>query len=64
MSLTMNRVSRTIDEASRRLRTRSERVSQRREHDDAMRDPGIAQDHASSISRAVADGKPGCAYCS
>jgi hypothetical protein len=29
-----------------------------------MRDPGIAQDHAASISRAVADGKPGCTFCS
>jgi hypothetical protein len=39
-------------------------MSERREHDEAMRDRGIAQDHAASISRAVADGKPGCTFCS
>jgi hypothetical protein len=64
MTMTMNRLSRTLDEASRRLRTRSDRLSERREHDEAMRDRGIAQDHAASISRAVADGKPGCTFCS
>jgi hypothetical protein len=64
MTMTLNRVTRTLDEASRRLRSRGDRVSERREHDEAMRDPGIAQDHAASISRAVADGKPGCAFCS
>lgn len=63
MTMTLNRLSRTIDEASRRLRTRSDRLSERREHDEAMRDPGIATDHAASISRAVADGKPGCTFC-
>jgi hypothetical protein len=64
MTMTLNRFSRSLDEASRRLRTRSAQISERREHDDAMRDPGIAQDHAASISRAVADGKPGCTFCS
>jgi hypothetical protein len=39
-------------------------MHERREHDEAMRDRGIAQDHAASISRAVADGKPGCTFCS
>jgi hypothetical protein len=64
MTMTLNRFSRTIGEASRRLRTASDRVNERREHDEAMRDRGIASDHAASISRAVADGKPGCAFCS
>jgi hypothetical protein len=64
MTMTLNRFSRTLGEASRRLRTANERVNERREHDEAMSDPGIAQDHAASISRAVADGKPGCAFCS
>jgi hypothetical protein len=64
MTMTLNRFSRTLGEASRRLRSHSDRMSERREHDEAMRDRGIAQDHAASISRAVADGKPGCTFCS
>jgi hypothetical protein len=64
MTMTLNRFSRTLGEAANRLRSRSDRVNALREHDEAMRDPGIAQDHAASISRAVADGKPGCTFCS
>jgi hypothetical protein len=29
-----------------------------------MRDRGVASDHAASISRALAEGKPGCTFCS
>jgi hypothetical protein len=64
MTMTLNRFSRTLGEASRRLRDAGDRGNERREHDAAMRDRGIAQEHAASISRAVADGKPGCTFCS
>jgi hypothetical protein len=64
MTMTLNRFSRTLGEASRRLRSANERADARREHDEAMLDRGVAQDHAASIARAVADGQPGCAFCS
>jgi hypothetical protein len=63
MTMTLNRFSRTLGDAATRLRTRNDRMNELREHDEAMRDPSISQDHAASISRAVADGKPGCAFC-
>jgi hypothetical protein len=63
MTMTKNRFARTLGEASRRLRSASDRVNERREHDEAMLDRGVASDHAASISRAVAEGKPGCAFC-
>jgi hypothetical protein len=64
MTMTLNRFTRTLGEAADRLRSHSDRMNQRREHDEAMRDRGIASDHAASISRAVAEGKPGCTFCS
>ena len=64
MSKTISRFSRTLGEVSRRVRTRDQFVSELRAHDDAMRDRGVADDHAASISRAVANGKPGCQFCS
>ncbi len=64
MTMTLNRFSRTLGAASRRLRTASDRINERREHDEAMLDRGVASDHAASISRAVAEGKPGCTFCS
>jgi hypothetical protein len=57
-------VARTLGEVSRRVRTRSNQLNERREHDMAMRDRGVASEHHASISRAEADGKPGCAFCS
>ena len=45
------------------IRAKREQASERAAHDDAMRDPGVAQDHASSISRAVSRGEPGCSFC-
>jgi hypothetical protein len=56
-------VARTLGEVSRRVRTRNDQLSERREHDMAMRDPGVAIEHHASISRAEADGKPGCTFC-
>ncbi len=64
MSANTTRFPRILGEASRRMRTRVDRVNERREHDEAMRDRGIATDHAASITRALAEGKPGCAFCS
>jgi hypothetical protein len=57
-------VARSLGEVSRRVRTQYDRSSALAAHDDAMRDPGVADDHAASISRAMADGKPGCQFCS
>jgi hypothetical protein len=57
-------VVRTLGAVSRRVRARNDQLNERREHDAAMRDPGIAVEHHASISRAVADGRPGCIFCS
>jgi hypothetical protein len=60
----VRRLSRPFGELSRRIRATHEGASERIEHDLAMRDPGVAADHAHSISRAVSRGEPGCSYCS
>ena len=59
MPATVHRFS----EIASRLRARQARARERLVHDDAMRDPGIADDHAASIARAVSHGKPGCHFC-
>lgn len=57
----------TLMRASRALRRVLPRENHttiaRREHDEAMRDRGVAADHAASIARAVTSGKPGCEFC-
>jgi len=45
------------------IRERRERMSERREHDLAMQDPGVATEHALSIQRAIERGEPGCTFC-
>ena len=57
-------VARTLGEVSRRVRTHNDRTRERLEHDAAMSDPRVAVEHHASISRALADGKPGCTFCS
>ena len=64
MPATVQRFSDTCGELTRRLRARNARARERLLHDDAMRDPGVAEDHAASIARAVSRGEPGCAICS
>ena len=60
-------MSEALTRASRALRRVLPRdhhtTAARREHDEAMRDRGIADDHAASIARAVTSGKPGCEFC-
>jgi hypothetical protein len=45
------------------IRERQQLRGERREHDFAMQDPGIATEHALSIVRALDRGEPGCAFC-
>ena len=59
----VRRISRPLGELSRIIRARHITTSERLEHDAAMADPGIAADHAHSITRAVSRGEPGCAFC-
>ena len=59
----VRRLSRPFGELSRLIRARHVSTSERLEHDAAMADPGVAADHASSISRAALRGEPGCTYC-
>jgi hypothetical protein len=49
---------------SQLIRERQERLNERREHDFAMQDPGVANEHALSIARALDRGEPGCSICS
>ena len=63
MPATVERFSNTCGEFARRLRARQARARERLLHDDAIRDPGVADDHAASIARAVSRGEPGCAIC-
>ena len=49
MSANTNRFPRILGEASRRMRTHVDRVNARREHDEAMRDRGIATDDVSRV---------------
>jgi hypothetical protein len=56
-------MSQTLTRALQRLLPRYDRTDARRAHDQAMRDRGVADDHAASIARAVASGKPGCEFC-
>ncbi len=48
---------------SQLIRERQERLNERREHEFAMSDPGVANEHALSISRALDRGEPGCTFC-
>ena len=64
MPATVQRFSDTCGKLARRVRANQARTRERSLHDHAMRDPGIAEDHAASIARAVSRGKPGCAICS
>ena len=48
---------------SKLIRERQERLNERREHDFAMQDPGVRNEHALSISRAQDRGEPGCIFC-
>lgn len=48
---------------SQLIRERRELMSERREHDFAMQDPGVANEHALSIDRALERGEPGCVFC-
>jgi hypothetical protein len=48
---------------SQLIRERQELRHERREHDFAMQDPGIANEHALSIVRALDRGEPGCTFC-
>jgi hypothetical protein len=59
MSETITRVTRAL----RRALPNDHRTTALAAHDEAMRDRGIADDHAASIARAVASGRPGCEFC-
>jgi len=64
MSITRNPVARPFGELSRKIRDHRALAAERLEHDTAMRDRGIAADHASAIARATSRGEPGCTFCS
>ena len=53
----------TVRRLSQLIRERQERLNERREHDFAMQDPGVPNEHALSISRAQDRGEPGCTIC-
>jgi hypothetical protein len=53
----------TLTRISTRLRQSVERSRERREHDDAMSDPRIRDEHDAGRARDVAAGGPDCYFC-
>jgi hypothetical protein len=63
MSHSADRFSSPFGELFGRIRALRMRASERRAHDEAMLDRGIADDHAAAIARALSRGEPGCYFC-
>jgi hypothetical protein len=53
----------SFSDLNERIVERVGRAADRRQHDDAMRNPAIAREHEVARSRSASRGEPDCIYC-
>jgi hypothetical protein len=54
---------RVLADVTRRVARKRAHTAELREHDAAMSDPRVAQEHQAAINRAQSNGEPGCMFC-
>jgi hypothetical protein len=54
---------RVLADVIQRVAQRRASTAALREHDDAMSDPRVANEHRAAINRAQSRGEPGCTFC-